>query len=783
MSKKQKEKQSPKVTDLLLELGKIYLEHGKYDKAISKLIQLIQMEETNSNAYVHLSKAYILKKQFDEEAQNILEKTLEYAPENILIYRVLSQMYLKKEKLDEQALKIYFYLIDQDKQNSESLFQKLLQLSLSKNKLETTQRLMQQLETGSVRFWQALQLFLSELWKNNKFENAGQFLKATLESGQDNLFKRLFIFNLLKSIKAETTELKLAEKNQEFLINFVRSKNSIEKLADVYLFLTINRLLKKIPVKSKPPKSKKQIEEFELFLSGESFTNILDRGLEKNVSTVGNAGVDFNQLWEKLNGWHVQKTVGDQVEANIPKQEILSYIFDHSNSLIIIKMKEDEFQDVEKLLSESIQTFCKKGDNPVQGFCTKDGLLLFGENVETLVKMAVDFIEKQSAQNDKDGSKCYHADIVIHTISLTSNRDFNYLVDDLEMALNIFEPEKQLFPDAIESNETINQGRVFITSAVNNLIGKENTIPFTPSTILAEHPVSHDQFMVYELCKENTLIKIKTGDVKNIGRYDLIEELQENEIFASYKAIDTYLERPVFVKVLRPEFIKANAGFVTDEIFFNSMRLLGKLNHPDIALIYDVGKEHNLCYFAREYIEGEALSIPKKANKQIDWGRAVQLGINIAEVLAHPHKSEIVHGRLKPNNIFVIDKNSIKLTDFQISEAHIPVQQLDNGSINYLSYHAPEFIKDNFNDQFSDIYSLGVILYELLTGHNPFFFQEKQKIIDFVLYKKPVPITKHNSELPGELNTIVMKAIEKEPKKRFTSISEFRDVLKKLSLH
>lgn len=782
MTKKQKEKQHPKVTDLLLELGNIYLEHGKYDNAISKLTQLIQLEETNSNAYISLSKAYILKKQFDEEAQDILEKTMEYAPENILIYKVLSQMYLQKERLDESALKIYFYVIQQDKQNSESLFQKLLQLSLSKNKFETAQSLIQQLERGSFRFMQALQLFLSELWKNKKIDEADFYLKTTLESEEDIFFQRLFLFNLLKAIEPATSDFKLVEKNLDFLINFVHSKNSIEKLVDIYLFLVLNRLLKKIPVKSKP-KSKKQIEEFELFLSGESFSNIWDRALDKNVSTVGDAGVDFNLLWEKLTVWHGEKKIGDQAKTEVSKQEILRYVFNHANCLIIIKVKEEEFQEAERLFSESIQTIYKKGDNPVQGFFTKDGLILFGEHVERLIKVAIDFIKKQSPQENGESNNSFQADIVIHTISLANNGDFNYLFDDLEMALKIFDPGKQLFSDKIKSNDTIIQSQVFFTSAVNNLIGKESTIPFTPSDILAEHPVSRDQFMVYKLCKENTLIKIKNGDIKNIGRYNLIKELRGNEVFVSYKAIDTYLERPVVVKVLRPEFKQANAGFITDEIFLNNTKLLGRLNHPDIALIYDVGKEENLCYFAREYIEGEPLTIPKKINKKIDWGRAVQLGINIAEVLAHPHKSEIVHGRLQPDNIFVIDKNSIKLTDFQIADVRLPVQHLDNGSLNYLTYHAPELIKDNFNDLFSDIYSLGVILYELLTGRNPFLFQEKQKIIDFVLNKTPAPITKHNSELPDELNSIVFKAIEKEPKKRFGSMTEFGDELKNIALH
>ena len=167
-------------------------------------------------------------------------------------------------------------------------------------------------------------------------------------------------------------------------------------------------------------------------------------------------------------------------------------------------------------------------------------------------------------------------------------------------------------------------------------------------------------------------------------------------------------------------------------------------------------------------------------NKKIDWQKAVNLGTKIADILAEPHKKKIIHGRLKPNNIFILNKNTIKLTDFQINEICLPVQNLENGSLNYLTYYAPEFIKENSIDLFSDIYSLGVILYEMLTGFNPFFFKERQKIIDFVLNKMPDSITKHNSKLPGELNNVVFKAIAKDPKKRFGSMQEFGEELKKI---
>ena len=500
MNKKQKEQPPmPQVTDLLLELGNTYLEHGEYDKAINKLTQLIQLDQNNCDAFVNLSKAYILKKQFDTETQSILEQTLEYTPDDLLIYKVLSQMYLQEERLDERALKIYFKVFQQDKQNSENLFQKLLSLSLSKDKFETTQKLMQQLETGSFRFQQALQLYLNELWKKNKFEDASSYLKGILKSEQDNYFLRLFILNQLKANKIADSNFKIAEKNLDILINFVKSENSIDCLFDIYLFLAANRLLKKFPAKTNP-KTAKQIEEFELFLSGNSFSNIWDRGLDKNISPVSDAGVDFNDLWEKLAIYLPDQNNFAQSEAEIAQQENFRTVLDNANCMMLIKTKQENIQDVGKFLSESIQSKTNKTKNFIQGFSIKDGLLIFWENVETLIKVAFDLVNKQSPQNNGDIINSYQTEIVLHTISLTNNRDYTYLFDDLEMALTILQPEKQLISKKTKDDVPIDQSQIYITSAVHNLVENESTILFTPYDIIAEHPVSHAKFLVYHLC-------------------------------------------------------------------------------------------------------------------------------------------------------------------------------------------------------------------------------------------------------------------------------------------
>jgi len=777
MNKKQQQYE-PLINELLLELSNIYLEQGKYDKAIEKLSLLIEIDNSNSNVYSNLSKAYILNKQFDKKAQNIFEKTLEFTPDNLTLKKVLSQIYLKNERLDDQALEIYKNILHQDDKNGDKLFQKLLKLCLTQNKFEIAQELIKQSAKKTDQFDQALRLYLNESWKINRFDDISQFLKDTLKSENEAFYSQLFILNQLKANKGSTNGFKLSEENLEFCINYIHSIDSINNMFDVYLFITMNRLLKNFPALKKIDK-KSGIEEFELFLAGNSFSNIWDQGLNKKTSTAVDAGVDYGELWGKLKVWLPEIKTIDNIDSKNLDLKNINQKLDKTNCFMIVKMRKGTYKNIVKPLSESIQSHLNNDSKVIQAFSVNDGLLLFWENVNSLIKIAVDFTNKLSSKNNGDVIK-FQTDIVIHTISLTQNRDFTYLFDDLEMALTIFKPEKEFIsPIKIYENKH-DSGKIYITSAVNNLIKKVSTFSFTPSELIAEHPVSHDKYLVYKMCYDETLIKINKGELKNIGRYNLIKELHQSEIFISYKAIDTNLERPVIIKILKPEFIQANMGFEIEDIFLQNAKLLGKQNHPDIALIYDVTKEQNLYYFAREFVEGDHLKVPKKLNKKINWQRAVELSINIADILSYSHENNYVHGRLKPNNIFIITKNGVKLTDFQISDITLNVQQIENGSLEHLTYHAPEFIKDKKNDPKSDIYSLGVILYELLTDKNPFFFKEKQKIIDQIMNKMPDPITKHNPKLSDELNKIVFKAIEKDPKKRFESMQEFAGELEKI---
>ena len=185
-------------------------------------------------------------------------------------------------------------------------------------------------------------------------------------------------------------------------------------------------------------------------------------------------------------------------------------------------------------------------------------------------------------------------------------------------------------------------------------------------------------------------------------------------------------------------------------------------------------------FLAREFIEGEPLKPPREINKKLNWKQAVNWCIQISEILLFTHSKNIIHGRLKPSNIFTISKSEVKLTDFQIPGFSLPAKKLENASAESLTYFAPELINDNELSFQTDIFALGVILYELLTDINPFMHQKPNKIFDQIQTKTPESISNYNKNVPNKLNNIVLKMIEKTPVKRYKRMKDLLADLKEI---
>ncbi len=253
-------------------------------------------------------------------------------------------------------------------------------------------------------------------------------------------------------------------------------------------------------------------------------------------------------------------------------------------------------------------------------------------------------------------------------------------------------------------------------------------------------------------------------------RYEIIEEIGSGGMAVVYKAKCQLLNRYVAVKVLRPD-LQNDEEFVRR--FNVEAQAAASLTHPNIVSIYDVGNEDGLHYIVMEYIEGKTLKEYIEEKHILPWREAVDYTIQIAKGLEQAHKNSIIHRDVKPHNIIMTTDGVMKVTDFGIARANVQatVTCEDNaiGSVHYIS---PEQARGGYTDERSDIYSLGVVLYEMITGTVPFDSERPVTVAIMHLQDKPIPPRELNISIPRALENIVLKAMTKEISVRHKSASE-----------
>ncbi len=254
------------------------------------------------------------------------------------------------------------------------------------------------------------------------------------------------------------------------------------------------------------------------------------------------------------------------------------------------------------------------------------------------------------------------------------------------------------------------------------------------------------------------------------GRYEILEEVGSGGMAVVYKAKCQLLNRFVAVKVLRPD-LQNDEEFVRR--FNVEAQAAASLTHPNIVSIYDVGNEDGLHYIVMEYIEGKTLKDYIEAKLILPWREASDYAIQIARGLEQAHKNSIIHRDVKPHNIIMTADGVLKVTDFGIARANVQsTVTCEDSAIGSVHYISPEQARGGYTDERSDIYSLGVVLYEMLTGKVPFDSDRPVTVAIMHLQEKPIMPRELNLSIPRPLESIVMKAMSKEVSARYKNVSE-----------
>jgi serine/threonine-protein kinase len=264
------------------------------------------------------------------------------------------------------------------------------------------------------------------------------------------------------------------------------------------------------------------------------------------------------------------------------------------------------------------------------------------------------------------------------------------------------------------------------------------------------------------------------------GRYELHRRLGRGGMAEVYLARDQLLDRPVAVKVLFPEFA-TDPSFV--ERFRREATAAANLNHPNIVGVYDWGEADNTYFIVMEYVDGRTLAEILRTEGPLHPDRVADVGADVAAALGFAHRNGVVHRDVKPGNVIVTSTGLVKVADFGIARAITASSEDDLTQVGQVmgtaAYFSPEQARGESVDPRSDIYSLGVVLYELATGKPPFSGDSPVAIAYKHVHESPVPPRHHDVSMPQPLEAIILKTLAKNPANRYPSAEDLRADLRR----
>lgn len=262
---------------------------------------------------------------------------------------------------------------------------------------------------------------------------------------------------------------------------------------------------------------------------------------------------------------------------------------------------------------------------------------------------------------------------------------------------------------------------------------------------------------------------------KVIGNYKIEKKLGEGGMGAVYQGVDTMLDREVAIKALRPELASQTA--IVDR-FRSEAVTLAKLNHPNIATLYTMFRHGEELYMVIEFVRGETLDGILQKRGALPAEEVIPVFCQILDGIDHAHELGVIHRDIKPANMMLTEKGTLKVLDFGIARLLGSARMTRAGNIiGTLEYMAPEQVKGAETDARSDIYALGMMLYEVLTGKTPFDTDNEFELMKLQTESMPTPPRELNPEIPEEVEAAIMQAIQKDPDERFQTAGEFRETL------
>lgn len=807
-----------KAFDLIRALGNAYLENGENSKAIDKYQTVYSQGVYDKGLIRNYALALAGIEQTDEKAKTVYRKAVESDEEDETLYLTLSSLFIKHDITSTPALRIFRralkYTPPFESRLKNAIEHIFLQTAENLNMSEVQQTLLECSDQPEL-----LTIFLSAAWRGGKFDETVHILKNLFlkSDGQPLYLNALCKTFLEKKSRADEVELKctFSTLDIQYCLKYRNpNQHAIHRIKDIDFNLDLKNLFFNFR------KGNAEAGDGETFQENQSIASL------KILDELKNIPIDFetsfnlsNDFIAKLNDYQKKHFPQFQTTTtslqNLPNFNTLAIydVNDFSNRSEISKLPFITFLNL-------LQDECSK---------TKENLVLRLENGLVILSTA---LEKNLFHAVETRAKLQHYNQLVdstETIQLKTTLHHsptafieleNQGLKELRKGFKIHQlscNNDRLNRKEERRTETI-QNDIIVSEAIVHKLNSPNFIK-TGDYRLPYFPHSHTIYKVEKTDAGNSNVNLLPVNSKNetpiqpvetptseiqtnnqnavrlhpvnsknsvpetklnnngvrpkLGKYEIIETLKETALTSTFKGYDSQLERAVILKAYKLNAFAECKDFLSlRQQFYEEVRKLNRIHHPNISVMYEAGEENELLYLAREYVEGLSVNKFLFRHGMPKLNIVLELYSKICKVILFFHYQKIWHKNLKPNNIFITPQNEIKLLDGGMMRVNcnnkIAIQNPDA-----LLYTAPEQIQSQRITQTCDIFQLAVSLYKSLTGKHPFKARTIEDIKIKILTEEPAPPSAYREDIPDDLDDVILKALTKNPGRRFHSIQEF----------
>lgn len=735
------EQQANRLNQLLYTLARAYLQRGQFSEAYEKLKQLIQLENENTEFLLDAAIAGLALNDVSEPALALYQRALEYNPASKALRLNLTDFFLKHQLLSPFAVELCESMLEQGSANEPQLRQFLRHGYEALGMVEKA-RAEELRAIFTSRNSAAIRSFVEKFWWEGKFAEAHLVLKnaPAINGAADYLQRESALTHAYEALNAP--QVKPDARMVENILTTLASLTPASAFLDWRDYLLLRATLDPTSVQQWRKSVRRETLPFTVATSPLQHVLTEELELKKFAPT-------------ELLALLPQKEDEPTAAASWPGAMImLAQITSPSQSVVPPRLGE--------LLGSHLRQL-------PQTLVRVTGTCVIGFVMETLsvVRAMVEFMQSLEDYN----AAAPEPERVFLSCILRVETEAQSLLAGL------VESSHLLQTCAASANAESGAGMLWLQASEAEYVAlKNNGVQVINMPNISWWPSKETACV--EVLWRNPILQLKDGQQYEFGRYLIKQRMLRHTTYATYLAKDLLMEREILMKVMLPQ---ASASFLQNERkrnhLFDRIKSVGRVCHPYLAFVHDLGEHEGMVYFTREYVEGKNLSEIDIPEEQRD-AEVLMLLQKIVRALKYAHDKGVVFMNLKPGNIWLSDAQELKITDFRI-----PGFNEDPSTANVLApshwrYQAPEILLEGKGDSRSDIYSLGVIAYELLAGRHPYTTSRTVNSPQDIPQMRITSLSDVDKRHHRAWDKFVMRALHLDADRRFQSLEEMDEELR-----